>query len=351
MAILRKAAADESLLKQNCNLFRSCLLCAKCEKACPAHLPLAKIFLAHRLNLENQSRKNLIEKAEFSFFHTPAFDPVRPLLKLFSERKPGEFKNAFHFRKKNTPPEKGKESVLLFPGCIGKKVRPALLDAAFATLKSLGYAPISPGSLRCCGKMQGFTRKSLVAACRANLKILMKIPFARMAVICPACLDMIRNVWPTIGELASEERLFCANLSRQVQHIGRFFEKLHQPVAENQKALWHGGCLLEEEDSRAIMTALGLSAEGNVSPGCCGGACAAQKPAGKVYGIMAKNPSVAEKLAKIRRDELIVGNPEAVITGCPHCQLALENIFTKSRDKIRVFHAAEYYFSHRRERN
>lgn len=344
MAILRSATADLSLLRQNPGLFRACLACGKCEQSCPANLPLAKIFLGIRLNLEIYSGKSLVDKIKFSLFQKPAFDGLNSLMKIAKTKRVKPLPHALRFRVKKSPPENGKESVLLFPGCIGKKTRPSLGYAACEALKSGGFAALSPSGLRCCGKLPGFTEKSLLSACRANLKILMRASFTKMAVICPSCLDMIRNIWPGLDGLESSERRFCEDLANRVHYIGNFFTPLPRSTDSTQKALWHEGCQLSSDDSEIAMKALGLPPRAKVASGCCGGAYPTLWPEKGEKGILLESkPSAAEKLAKISRDELLSRKPDVVITGCPHCLLALDDIFAKRRDKIRVLHAVEYF--------
>lgn len=349
MAILAAASGNSELLRQK--LFRACLLCGKCAQACPADLPLTKIFLANRIYLEGHSGKTLTEKIKFSIFQRPTFDSLKPFLNPPANREDLSLKNALRFRVKKSQPESGKKTVLLFPGCIGKKLRPSLARAACEAIKMGGFAVASPSGLRCCGKLPGFTGKTLAAALRANLKILMKTPFAELAVICPACLDMIRNIWPNLDGLQPEEREFCGELANRAHYIGKFLTPFSQPTGQKQKAVWHEGCQLSGKDSEVAMKALGMSPAAKAESGCCGGACPGFQPGKEEKGFLVeRKPTASEKLAKTCRDALIGGKPEAVVTGCPHCQLALEKIFAKRWDKIRVFHATEYLCNLRGEK-
>lgn len=347
MAILRAAARDASLLRQTPNLFQNCLLCGKCEKSCPAHLPLTKIFLQRRLKQAKLSRKSFTEKVKFSFFHNPALDAVKPLLKILGTTQKTSYKKALPFRIKKPAPENIKQAILLFPGCIGKKTRPSLAYAACNALKISGHTVISPSGLRCCGKMPGFHEKSLVSACRANLKLLRQTSFDKLAVICPSCLDMIKNVWPNLEGLTDREKQFCRELAARVHYVGHFFAMPAEPPANPTNAIvWHKSCKLGDEDRLATMSALGFSQGIPSSSTCCGGACPTlDTDRGKKGLLLEENQTAANKLAKICRDKLINSKPATVISECPHCLLALENIFAKRRDKIRVCHAAEYFSS------
>lgn len=313
-----------------------CLLCGKCERKCPSLLPLVRIFFAARFAL----RALLPVSRRQRFFarllcsRPMALDFLQPPVRLIAEylgSKSGlkkRFLPAFRpFSGRRT--EKG-GAVLLFSGCIARRVFPQIASAAVNVLERNGLTVLAPSGLVCCGRplaVQG-DRKGLLRAVRRNLKILAALDFERLTSPCPGCLHTIREIWPELDGLNGTEREQLNRLQERVIELNVFLTQFMPPQpAEKTKIYWHRPCLLDDAACGSALRMLGLAPGQAEQPVCCGAPlqCLDLKPAGAVGAWTplgkAGEPSLAARLAERVRSRM--AGAECIVTSCPGCMVAL----------------------------
>lgn len=344
-----------------------CALCGRCSRICPARLPLERIFLAARFDLEPKASPRLALAGFFA--RMPRFLDLGQA-GIFALAKTrswlGSGKNS---RKKALPlafqpffPEKREEpaslpKVLLFTGCIARRFYPRIVKACLAALDINGCEGILLKNEVCCGRpfMALGAHGESLKLLRANLKSLAETDFEALLCLCPGCLDAIKNIWPQMDGLDGGEREQCANLAAQARDINSFLAEKSgksrtssDANAENMAIAWHRPCLLDEEANAAAEKLL-VDAGGkiNIPAGapCCGGA---MNIFAALDGFKNKNSplespgALGMAAAKALRDALLAAGG-APATACPGCMLALDGAFAKRGDAARAMHSVEIY--------
>lgn len=327
-----------------------CLACGKCEKSCPAHLPLKLIFLVGKMALKREKRANFLQKCKFFLKTRSGLDFLKRLRKILRKKR----LNLLAIRRKKAFKVKadgffqGKPSILLFTGCVAGSELPYLAYTALESLSKSGFHVISPTNLRCCGKKSELTFGSFMANYRANLKILSSLDFNFLVTLCPSCLDSIRNIWPRLPNLTEDEQKLANMLAEKAFYIGSLWQAAPKKQNEQERIFWFSGCQLPPEDAESARRALGIPRHKDWEYFCCGGKV--HNEINKIQPILSCSSREKESdpriiIARNCRDNIVEKKTTLVVTACPHCLLHLDNSFLNHGDKISIQHAVEFYHS------
>lgn len=325
-----------------------CLLCGRCESACPSQIPLERIFFAARFALAAQlpvSRKRRF-LARLLNSWPGALDfiqpPVRFLADYLGHKKERKkvILPAFHPFARRSAEKAG--AVLLFSGCLARRMFPRVATAALKALELSGLTVLTPPGLVCCGRplaAQG-DRKGLLKALRTNLRIIAGLEFDWLTSPCPACLRTILNIWPEMEGLSGTEREQLNTLPERIIDPYILLSRYLQAAAAPETRLyWHRPCLLDAAACKAALRLLGSAPEQKEQPVCCGAPlqCLDLMPATDSPRLSlrtAEAPSLSVGLAERLRS--LTGCAEYIVTACPGCMLALEQHIT-----VPVLHLVE----------
>lgn len=346
-----------------------CAACGLCDDACPSGLPLKDIFQAARFALGPAGGKNVMRRKflQFLALRPSLLDCLQPPL-VFGQklRKSNSLKSIplasrpYHFKKfpeedKSLVQARGK--ILLFSGCIARRVYPGIIDACKKALAFHGHETIAPDCGVCCGRpffMQGAYAGAL-ALVRANLAKIELFEVKMLLTPCPACLDAIKRIWPNLEGLKEEERKKCRKLAKTSFDINTFLARQKSvglSSAQGQKGLrfiWHKPCLQDGEAANCAKKLLGQGLPDDFlalpEDQCCGGGM-------NVFSlpVFARNNSfsaqpvgqMGEKCASSLRDAVMAAG-KRVVTACPGCMLALDRAMRLAGDNTGPAHSVEIY--------
>lgn len=329
----------------------TCLQCGRCDAACPAGIPLNRIFFALRrhISLPVSSRARLLSRLLST--KPEALDFMQPLAhmgmragNLFSGNIPALAFNPWSMKR---APDKHGTKIILYTGCIARRLLPRLASACVQALKSNGYQPLAFSSLPCCGRPQAMQGQAILGAVRKSLAIIKKENCWLLTSPCPACIDTIRNIWPNAQGLTDAERktaLRIADKAATIDELSNGFalDKADISAGLPGKLLWHKPCLLDDEapSLRLLATRPNLEVVLGQDPlACCGSSLQCLDQGRKMAG-----ESKDFALAILGR---AFGNScQGIITSCPGCMQILEK--QQKTHALPVWHAVEIYIHGRK---
>lgn len=331
-----------------------CLLCGKCGPACPAALPLPEIFLAGRLDL--QILHSLGRDLELLITGMPA--PLQNVLQ-YPAAKILEFLREIPSLKNKLPPlgisEKrpsppkgdGKAQVLLFTGCLARRVFPEVGSACVKLLEASGHNVNMPRNLSCCAMphLRNGLGAQALRLIKRNLRLLAKTDFEILLSPCPECLGAIKKIWPSLPELSEDERRLAGDIAAKTRDIHTFLAESLQPAASRETCFWHQPCHMEEEAAKAARH-LCAADDWPVShmDACCGAPFGYRaspmknRPQKQDYGAIRLGQEIATDTAS----EILACGASSVITACPHCVARLRNTFKGMGFSVPVLHTIQW---------
>jgi len=263
-----------------------CTGCARCESVCPQKInlplristlkakhPLWRDWIWSRLIL---NRTFFLPLLRLGGHLLPGSRPLAKTFAAFSSKG-----TAPVFKLRYTPKLKPEKSVL-FPGCMGKYLRPDLEQKAHSVLSSLGLDLLPAPGWQCCGFPLG--QAGLLghdALCmQTNLKIWKDMGRPRIYVFCATCLHGLTRRRDLIGEMHDLKHFVRSVVSISEMIPGLNLEKASG--AEIPDLIWHQPCHGPADTGRLLQDALfihGLSLAVHQDH-CCGlgGAFRLQSP-------------------------------------------------------------------------
>lgn len=341
LMLLRAFAAGKIAPAMIVEALARCLLCGRCESACPSQIPLERIFFAARFALADQlpvsRRRRFLARLLSSW--PGALDFLQPPVRFLTDYlgyKMGRkkvFLPAFQPFARRSAEKAG--GVLLFSGCLTRRIFPRVGTAALKALGLSGLTVLTPPELVCCGRplaAQG-DRKGLLKALRTNLRVIAALEFDWLTSPCPACLRTMLEIWPEMEGLSGTEREQLNKLQdRIIDPYILLARYLPSAAAPEGRIYWQRPCLLDDVACQSALRLLGSLPEQKEPPVCCGAPlqCLDLKPAPadspKLALRKAGAPSLAVGLADLLRS--LTGSAEYIVTACPGCMLALEQHIT-----------------------
>lgn len=333
LAIIRQWLKGEL---QNADIrepLEACAGCGQCERVCPAHLPLSRIFHAARSSAQRRDR--LTDTAGGLFYGAPRLlDYVQPFLALAQKLAPGVAPGKYFppLALRPCAPVRlgsGKGRLVLFAGCVARRLLPDIGRASVRLLAKLGFETLLPGGLACCGGScaAGLSPEKSMRLARHNLLLLAKLDFDYLVTPCPSCLAAIRTIWPACGGAA---------IAARARYIGEFFPDVSAPRAAHAAAevCVHQPCSMPERQS-----GLACLASANRLAGCCGGRLGRVRPAGASGADASPGAAVGERL----RASIAATGAKLVVSDCPRCVLNIAAAFERRLRRPKVVHSAQFY--------
>lgn len=339
--------------------FARCLLCGRCERACPEKLPIMRLFFAlrHKLPLPAARHKLFLAlscKPDVQDFLQPPLSLFLGLAAKFRKPNlPALPLNPFVYKNQTDKP--AKKQALLFAGCIIRGFYPHVAQDCVETLNKIGIAVESPAALVCCGRPLAVQGRKMLAAIKNNLAILSQYDFQWLAAPCPGCLDTIRNIWPNADGLSSEEKQQLEKIAAKSLDIGQLLSQQGFEAKDRGQHFWHRPCLMDDMANNAALALLKLEAcKTGQTPACCGAPLRCLKPAAyEAPEQEEKRPAPLARLARqgamplpdtlaeqILRQAMSCG-AESIATGCPGCMLALQSHKPQGGKILPVRHTIE----------
>ncbi|MFQ6037082.1 MAG: LUD domain-containing protein [Candidatus Aminicenantales bacterium] len=325
-----------------------CSDCKKCESFCPMGIPTGSLLL----RLKARHRASLWESAFSAFFgHRSLRDSLARLLALLQKpwqkgdillgfpvrRLQRNALPAFQPSKPRMAPSQSGKKVYVFEGCMSRLFFPSVLEAAFASVSSLGYRPTSPKNQVCCGapSLHLGHPGQVRALAEANIKSFTRENPDIILTLCPTGTRMLKQEYPRIIPEASvwAERVF--GFSEFMVQEGTF-----PPVPSPESlpdVFYHYPCHAVDdrgapETPLRLLQALGFSPVTEEEPLTCCGFCG-------VFSV--KQPELSAHLWKKKRDKIQATRVTTIATDCPGCLFQMKSFLEKDQRGFRIFHTAE----------
>lgn len=336
-AILQERLAPCAALAAFCR----CLLCGRCDRACPAGIPLTSIFFALRPRLALPADhawlfRMLAANPQVQDFLQPLASLMRDAIAKTRTGKNLPALPLQPFSEAMPDGEQWQTDAVLFAGCITRRFLPHLAEACMTALRSHEVGALAPGSLVCCGRPLAMQGKSMAGAIKRNLAVLSAIEFRTLATPCPGCLDTITRLWPQEKGLTKGEKQLAAKIAAKSRDINAVLAPLARnsksPEPGGERVWWHKPCLMADgAPALALIQRSGALVEQGSEPDCCGAPLACLHTPPKISKKLAPLERVSRKVEQPLRLTLpqqifaqaAAAGANRIVTACPGCMLAL----------------------------
>ncbi len=243
--LIQNLTHQELSPKEASQLAGLCTGCRKCTRICPQGIDLppriARLKAGHP-HWKAWIWSRILKNRKFFL----------PLMRLSGSVAPNSFSllNLFRasyrqslamFRLVSSPAHKAQKAVL-FPGCLGRFLRPDLTTRAGNILTSLGFEVLTTPNWECCGfplEQAGLVEEA--ALCREkNLEIWQKLNRPLVYTFCATCLEALAGTSPQARLSSGQDELGSqtAELSSLIPEL-----PLKQVSrAKNPDLVWHEPC-------------------------------------------------------------------------------------------------------------
>ena len=333
--------ADHSLLDH----LDHCLLCRRCEGACPSSVGYTALMDAARASLPRTTHRWLPDiladhgrqrmamklaavavKAGMQAWFPSAI--VRRLLSIAATIYEAEPESPTTLKNRYASIKTVKGEVALFTGCIGETVDSTAIQSAIRILTASGYAVTIPPSQQCCGAMHahaGYQQRA------AELKRINLTAFANKG------YDALISLNSGCGSYLAD----IPGLDFPVMDAGAFIQQIggirSLPLTEVRRtiAIFLPCTLAAMGQQKQVMALLhdlpGAELLELQGMGCCGGA-----------GLhLITQPHTGEQLVKPLINQLAVSQANIVVTTNSGCALQLQLAAKKAGLGISVVHPLE----------
>ena len=284
---------EKGLLKSRdaFELMYKCCNCDACKQWCPFDFSVGDLLKGIRADIDNKPSEILKIKEELEKEHI--------------------------LGKKNFDVEEKKGNILYFAGCTVLSKQNEIAEAMIKIFSKANeeYALMEEW---CCGSPLynlGFL-ESFKKFAEHNVKKIKESGCKTVVCSCPTCTYMFKHVYPEMGFKIK------ANVLHSSEYILSLIEEGKINVDFEGSCVYHDPCVLVrkldvKEEPREILKKIGVALKEVYFNGkdtrCCGN--------GGQLSIT--NPSISEKIAKERLEELR-SKAEYIITACPSCKTAFE---------------------------
>ena len=350
-----------------------CLLCGRCERACPNQVLVEEIVMKGRADLAEEVGIPAWKGVLFGrVMKSPgAAGVVRKTAAVGQRLLPGKIPTAsgLHYRfpeglggKGRTVPKlpargfieslgKGEATsggVMLFVGCVFDQVFPRVGRAAYETVKASGKSVAVFRDAACCGlpAMASGDRRSAASSAEANLRRLRAAEPGSIVFPCGSCLLMFRrNVFSLIpkGTPSYDDAVFVAD--RAVDYASfllssGLLDRLPDlPEGERAGEIgYHDPCHLtgtlgrgpeaREVLSRAVGPAFAEMAGADL---CCG--------YGGTFNV--RDYPTSARIGENKLSLAARGGTKVISTACSGCVLQMRDMAARTDPSLRVVHIAE----------
>ena len=332
-----------------------CADCKKCESFCPVGIPTSEILL----KLKNAKRPSFFERALSGVFARPRLSELGARLLSVLQR---VWTKGDHIRKIPLAWAKGRyfpalnpkksgpaapaeaearaEKVYLFQGCLVKFFFPEIRESVIATLGRFGFEVVCPEDQVCCGAPSYHLgdEKDVRKLMAANIRSFETARPDVILTVCPTGHSLLKKLYPELDPAA-------APWAEKVHDFTEFMVKhgflAAGPGAEKRsgagEVFYHYPCHLvsdpELKDGPVeLLRELGFTPRTEDEPYACCGFCG-------VFQV--KNPEIAAKLLRDKKDIIEKSGQSLIVTDCPGCVFQLKAALAELDKTYTVVHTAE----------
>jgi Fe-S oxidoreductase len=282
-------------------LAHNCLMCGRCEEACPVGLEMSAIRMIQRREGENESDMRSIWKGYFRSrqINVPVKVAEEPSFSFLPERK------------------SQKADVIYFAGCM-THLTPGIKDSMIKIFKAAGenYFFMDEDGGACCGRplMLAGEDKEARELVNFNSEIIWKSGARTLVTSCPICYKIFRESY---------------YLDAEVLHHSQYIRRLIETGAlrlnySRKKVVYHDPCELgrgsgiynEPREVLAHVADLQNTGYDGANSLCCGGS----------LGNIKLSHQNKTKIAADAAMKLTIDNPEFLVTGCPLCRKTFSKV-------------------------
>ena len=295
-----------------------CAFCGKCEEICPSRIPIPEHIIQELRRLVVEEMGLLPGHKEFVDNLKKTGETLISVGRTFLEESPHKI-----------TPDKVKERVGLFVGCVADTMEKDSLKAAVDILSRNNVEVIIPKDQLCCGNLElyGITLKDSHQIAKRNVEGFEREDLEVVLTVCPACGYFLKN------EYMDEEGILGRQPCFGVEDINQFLFDHIRFDPENFREMrarvtWHDPCHLKRkqgisQEPRGILGMIpGVEfVEMREADRCCGGT------------LRTSAPDVADLLGmdKVRRGAET--GADYILTSCPLCVSHLS--ICRAKAKIR----------------
>lgn len=317
------------------NVLQACIQCGQCEQACPASLPLLRIFAMANQKLPKKLQQKRAFCQQFALDYPRLLDLAQPALAFLqtglTHGKTYLAPKAFRLKKETG--DSTKKRVLLFTGCISRRILPEIALACVEALVKNGFEVVMPPQLTCCGA----NAQDKAEFAKKNLQILAKQKFDFLCAPCSNCLKAIKSLWPKTRGLNPELVEFAKKLGSRSHDINVFLAKFISTEDKLANAVWFSSCKMTEVEQNAAKSIAGIRESQTVDQ-CCGGLNAAFfNKEDEARG----EAQIKRRLAQNLRASVMATGCRRVVAACPGCILSLKKALKS--DQVDVLHPLQIY--------
>lgn len=341
--------------------FANCLQCGKCQKACPQKLPIQNFFWnirsATKKYLPVPAWKKQIENLLLTrpglaqFLHPPVHYLFKSARFLKKDRCLPEIslpQSAFVFRHKKEQVD-NETDILLFDGCLTRHFMPELLQECMDFLQANRLSYHIASQMGCCGRPLLMRGSEITPGIIRNLEILANFRFKQLATLCPACLDVIKRVWPNNAGLTAKQKSAAKNIAQKALGIWELIKNqtsLPDFPHSKKNIFWHKPCLMTDESACVsnLNTYAVLTRQTEISS-CCGAPlhnfAMFDSPFIKKQR-QGKRIMLQNTFSKHIKHLAMQSGSQEIITACPGCILILRHEIKSSQEKMPVRHIISF---------
>ncbi|RNC28781.1 MAG: Lactate utilization protein A [Candidatus Dichloromethanomonas elyunquensis] len=335
----------------------SCLGCRTCVTNCPPQVPTDEIVRAARTKYaQNQGQPlmrhvmlhNVMNKPErfskafgsLKLARTTGLNRLLPkTLKARENLLPNLPERTFKEELKELAIKKSTKKVGFFLGCMDNNLYPQIIRAAINVLERLGYEPVIPTNVVCCGAAHHTYGDMNIGRKLAlkNIKVFSNIDADVILTDCATCGSTLQSY----GKLFQNQReeAEASNFARKVMDINEFLKGKLIPgdLPVQETVTYHDPCHLVryqnvKESPRMVLAAAGAKLEEmSEADRCCGG--------GGTYNIFHYDISMKildRKIANVKKTGATI-----LATSCPACRIQLAHGIKRHGLSIEVLHPIE----------
>jgi len=295
-----------------------CAFCGKCEEVCPSQIPIPDLIIKELRRLVVEEMGLLPGHKEFVDNLEKRGETLLSIGRTFLEEAPHK-----------VTPDKVKERVGLFVGCVADVMEKDSLKAAVDILSRNNVEVIIPKEQLCCGNLglYGITLKDNHQIAKRNVESFERHDLEVVLTVCPACGYFLKNKY------GGEEGMLGREPSFRVEDINEFLFRHIKFDSQDfreikAKVTWHDPCHLKRkqgifQEPREILDMIpGVEfVEMKEADRCCGGT------------LKASAPDIADLLGmdKVRRGAET--GADYILTSCPLCVSHLSICRAKAKIK------------------
>jgi Fe-S oxidoreductase len=288
------------------DIAHNCLLCGRCDQACPVGIELSPIRMIARRSGESENRYINTYKGYFrSRQDVPA-------------QKQSVKETAYDFLTESSP---GKADVLYFAGCM-THLTPSIKNSMVTILNASGlsWSFIDEKGGACCGRplMLAGQDKEARELINYNSQIIWKSGAHTLVTSCPICYKVFKESYYLDVEVLHHSQ-FIKNLIEEDSVKMNFLNKrvtFHTPCELGRNS----GVYDAPKEVIRHVASLELTDFEDENSLCCGGS----------LGNIMLSQSNKRKIATDVADKLTKRNPDYLVTACPLCKKTLAP-FSKSK--------------------